>query len=553
MSLETLLEAAEFLESKKWRTPPKARGEESSQDFHHYAKTSSIDDNGDSSLDSSHGQGGAGDDFRDKRRYGGAGTREVHNKLEKNRRAHLKECFEVLKKQIPFMEDKKTSNLSILRGSLKYIQNLKRKEKEYEMELQRLAQEKSRLRDRIATLKMELAEMNIEVDLVQWMHSQEQETNSTSTATEGRSPIVSDAEDDGEEEDESPTLQRIAPKAAMMNSAVKSLPLGMYKNMPSGKASSAGHHSSPVTTAAPAAVPPPVAPRPPMVRPPVTQILHDTLTQRQALQKQALAASQAARAASQMNMKQPVTSLRQPFAISNLAPSTTSVNPGGHTGSGKLMTATVNIPNISKALGHPLLVAATALGSSGISNAAGSSSAILNHLNSVKNPLPSVITTLAPPTVSTVTTVPTIKPIFATSPAHLVPGQLTFNPLIAGALPKTTGQVLSTVGSIPAGTILTSSQTQVTSMPHIMSLAHMGLNNMTVMSPGMPVANLASNQLNNVLSQQAILKQIPLLQPHILQSGQMIGTPVVKPVVMVSMPSVATTTTPAVQVTHSTS
>lgn len=26
MSLETLLEAAEFLESKKWRTPPKARG-----------------------------------------------------------------------------------------------------------------------------------------------------------------------------------------------------------------------------------------------------------------------------------------------------------------------------------------------------------------------------------------------------------------------------------------------------------------------------------------------------------------------------------------------
>ncbi|XP_046568205.1 max-binding protein MNT-like [Haliotis rubra] len=363
MSLETLLEAAEFLESKKWRTPPKARGEESSQDFHHYAKTSSIDDNGDSSLDSSHGQGGPGDDFRDKRRYGGAGTREVHNKLEKNRRAHLKECFEVLKKQIPFMEDKKTSNLSILRGSLKYIQNLKRKEKEYEMELQRLAQEKSRLRDRIAALKMELAEMNIEVDLVQWMHSQEQETNSTSTATEGRSPIVSDAEEDGEEEEEeSPTLQRIAPKAAMMNSAVKSLPLGMYKNTPSGKASSAVQHASPVTTAAsPSVAPPPVAPRPPMVRPPVTQILHDTLTQRQALQKQALAASQAARAASQMNMKQPITSLRQPFAISNLAPSTTSVNPGGHSGSGKLMTATVNIPNISKALGHPLLVAATAL------------------------------------------------------------------------------------------------------------------------------------------------------------------------------------------------
>lgn len=52
-----------------------------------------------------------------------AGTREVHNKLEKNRRAHLKECFEHLKRQLPQMQDeKKTSNLSILGNACKYIQ-----------------------------------------------------------------------------------------------------------------------------------------------------------------------------------------------------------------------------------------------------------------------------------------------------------------------------------------------------------------------------------------------------------------------------------------------
>lgn len=52
-----------------------------------------------------------------------AGTREVHNKLEKNRRAHLKECFEALKKQLPITADeKKTSNLSILGAAIRHIQ-----------------------------------------------------------------------------------------------------------------------------------------------------------------------------------------------------------------------------------------------------------------------------------------------------------------------------------------------------------------------------------------------------------------------------------------------
>lgn len=39
-----------------------------------------------------------------------------------SRRAHLKECFETLKKNVPNVDEKKTSNLSVLRSALRYIQ-----------------------------------------------------------------------------------------------------------------------------------------------------------------------------------------------------------------------------------------------------------------------------------------------------------------------------------------------------------------------------------------------------------------------------------------------
>ncbi|XP_045503077.1 max-binding protein MNT isoform X2 [Colias croceus] len=89
---------------------------------------------------------------------GRAGTREVHNKLEKNRRAHLKECFELLKRQLPAApDDKKTSNLSILGSAIRYIQVLRRKERECEHEMERLAREKIAAQQRLAALKREVA------------------------------------------------------------------------------------------------------------------------------------------------------------------------------------------------------------------------------------------------------------------------------------------------------------------------------------------------------------------------------------------------------------
>lgn len=92
-----------------------------------------------------------------------AGTREVHNKLEKNRRAHLKECFEILKRQLPSQPDeKKSSNLSILHSALRYIQLLRRKEREFEHEMERLAREKIAAQQKLSSLKKELA--------AQWDH-----------------------------------------------------------------------------------------------------------------------------------------------------------------------------------------------------------------------------------------------------------------------------------------------------------------------------------------------------------------------------------------------
>lgn len=94
-----------------------------------------------------------------------SGTREVHNKLEKHRRAHLKECFDLLKRQLPSgADEKKASNLSILHSALCYIQALKRKERELEHEMERLAREKIAHQQRLVVLKKEVAAQCDNVD-----------------------------------------------------------------------------------------------------------------------------------------------------------------------------------------------------------------------------------------------------------------------------------------------------------------------------------------------------------------------------------------------------
>ncbi|XP_037836025.1 max-binding protein MNT isoform X2 [Kryptolebias marmoratus] len=167
-------------------------------------------------------RGSPPDDSRhldNKKRPGGAGTREVHNKLEKNRRAHLKECFETLKKNIPNIDEKKTSNLSVLRSALRYIQTLKRKEKEYEHDMERLAREKIATQQRLAELKNKLSQWMdvIEIDRVLRQTVQpEEDQASTSTASEG--------EDVMEEDPDEKTTQRASSSPSVPHKAASHSP-----------------------------------------------------------------------------------------------------------------------------------------------------------------------------------------------------------------------------------------------------------------------------------------------------------------------------------------
>lgn len=127
----------------------------------------------------------------DKKRSGSTPSREVHNKLEKNRRAHLKECFETLRRQLPSMDDKKISNQTILKAAHRYIQNLKRKEREYEHEMERLAREKIAHQQNLATLKKELSARWDHIDFSTLLpdaasldQHRDKETKSTTTASE---------------------------------------------------------------------------------------------------------------------------------------------------------------------------------------------------------------------------------------------------------------------------------------------------------------------------------------------------------------------------------
>ncbi|XP_043219122.1 max-binding protein MNT-like isoform X2 [Amphibalanus amphitrite] len=130
------------------------------------------------------------DDIQDRKGRVSAGTREVHNKLEKNRRAHLKECFENLRRQVPVLDEKRTSNLGILRGALRYIGTLKRKERECEHEMERLAREKIANQQRLAQLKRDLSAKWDHIDFSQLLPdptaNNDNDSNSTLSATESR-------------------------------------------------------------------------------------------------------------------------------------------------------------------------------------------------------------------------------------------------------------------------------------------------------------------------------------------------------------------------------
>lgn len=134
-----------------------------------------------------------------------------------------------------------------------------------------------------------------------------------------------------------------------------------------------------------------------------------------------------------------------------------------------------------------------------------------------------------------------IRPIFT---PNLIPGQLAW-PFLT--IPRSNVLVTTTSGaSIQGASVVTTSQT--TSNP-LVSLAQFNqltqmMTPMTVMSPGMqmtPTA-LTQAQLTSMFA-SPLLKQFPLGIPSsLIQSGQVLGQQVLKPVVVVTVPNVMTQT-----------
>lgn len=534
MSLETLLEAAQWVESS---SKDKTR-EDSSRNFHHYAKSPSIsEDNSDGRIE----------DSREKRRTG-VGTREVHNKLEKNRRAHLKECFDVLKKQIPQLEEKKTSNLSVLRGSLKLIQTLKRKERENELELQKLAQEKSRLRDRFDHLQNELDQLNIKVDLEHFIIMEpDMESNSTSTASEG--PETPPGSDD-EQDVQSPitpqppvvTARSIPHPVIRTVSSVNPAMVASRRQSTSSIPQSPGPQMAPLnlvmtTTPAASATNTALQPSPLVMRPPVTQLLQQRLEKRQAQSKQQQSgATQVSTVMSNQAMHQVVKAMPTTIPAGLVTfPSMVSLVTAPGMG---LKTGSMALPaNHAKALGQSLLLTPSSM----------------HTLVSTPNQTPTTPPVLQAPLGLGGATV--ITPIRGPSSGTTVTTSMGLTtaslgrPLLTAAVQgaAVTPQVLGPLAfghhqlltHFPRGA--TVSGMGMGGLPMVMGAGGQVLSPLTVMPSGLGMLT------------SPLLKQFPLLQQHqLLTSAQVLHTAqqqpqqsVVNPLVVMSMPSVVTTTATA--------
>lgn len=81
--------------------------------------------------------------------------RELHKTLEKNRRAHLRYCFELLKSELPASEcvDKKTSHINIIKSAIRYVLALRQQETEIDNELMRLTKIKNDLTENLSNLR----------------------------------------------------------------------------------------------------------------------------------------------------------------------------------------------------------------------------------------------------------------------------------------------------------------------------------------------------------------------------------------------------------------
>lgn len=80
--------------------------------------------------------------------------RASHNVLERKRRNDLKYSFQVLRSQVPELEDnQRAPKVMILRKAANFIQRMQEQEQRLEMELRREQNRKAKLVERLAYLK----------------------------------------------------------------------------------------------------------------------------------------------------------------------------------------------------------------------------------------------------------------------------------------------------------------------------------------------------------------------------------------------------------------
>uniref|UniRef100_A0A1B6GXU6 BHLH domain-containing protein n=2 Tax=Proconiini TaxID=565685 RepID=A0A1B6GXU6_9HEMI len=81
------------------------------------------------------------------------GNRTTHNELEKNRRAHLRNCLEKLKEMVPLgHEASRHTTLGLLTKAKRFIKNLENQERKHEIQKEHLSREHRYLRRRLEQL-----------------------------------------------------------------------------------------------------------------------------------------------------------------------------------------------------------------------------------------------------------------------------------------------------------------------------------------------------------------------------------------------------------------
>jgi MAX dimerization protein len=111
------------------------------------------------------------------------GNRTTHNELEKNRRAHLRNCLEKLKEMVPLgPESSRHTTLGLLTKAKAFIKSLEEKDKKHQTTKEQLLREQRYLRRRLDQLQ--------EIDFRDSMHKR----RSISECSSGMSSISSNSE-----------------------------------------------------------------------------------------------------------------------------------------------------------------------------------------------------------------------------------------------------------------------------------------------------------------------------------------------------------------------